>query len=56
MGFIDFISNGTLKSFEDYCMTGKQKRPRDTKRIYVVGQYRIENEKKHTYWRSLAIC
>ena len=44
--FIDFISNGTLKSFEDYCMTGKQKRPRDTKRIYVVGQYRIENEKK----------
>lgn len=44
--FIDFISNGTIKSFYDYCMVEKQKQMSETKRIYVVGQYKIENEKK----------
>ena len=45
--FLDFASNGMIKSFEDYYMNGKQQEKTGTQRMYVVGKYEIEKENKN---------
>ena len=44
--FIDFIHNGTIKSFDDYYMNINQKIKTGNQRTYVVGKYEIEKETK----------
>lgn len=39
--FLDFINNGTIKSFDDYYMNGREKQKKDSQRLYVVGKYEI---------------
>ena len=46
--FIDFVNNGTLKSFEDYYIKMKEKVPTEKERTYVVGEYQIEKEEEPT--------
>ena len=47
--FMDFISDGTLKSFDEYYIKNKEKEKTGTQRMYIVGEYtinkKIENEK-----------
>lgn len=46
--FIDFINNGTIRSFDDYFMNEKQKEMTGTQRMYVVGEYSIDKQKSIT--------
>ena len=39
--FLDFVSNGTIKTFDEYYMKGKQKEKTGNQRKYVVGKYEI---------------
>ncbi len=47
--FMDFISEGTIKSFDEYYIKNKEKEKTGTQRMYIVGEYtinkKIENEK-----------
>ena len=45
--FIDFINNGTIKSFDDYYMKNRQEEKNGSQRIYVVGKYEIEKDNKN---------
>lgn len=45
--FQDFISNGTIESFDNYYMNGKEKIETGSKRMYVVGKYEIEKENEN---------
>ena len=40
--FLDFVNNGTIKSFDDYCIKGKEHENINRQRMYVVGKYEIE--------------
>ena len=42
--FLDFINNGTIKSFDDYYMRGRQPEATGTERMYIVGKYEINKE------------
>lgn len=42
--FLDFISNETIKSFDDYYINGNQREKIGTQRMYLVGKYEIEKE------------
>ena len=42
--FLDFINNGTIKSFDDYYMRGRQPEATGTERMYIVGEYEINKE------------
>lgn len=43
--FLDFISNGVIKSFDNYCIKGNQYVKTGTHRVYIVGKYEIRKEK-----------
>lgn len=45
--FLDFVSNGTIKSFDEYYMKGKQVKKTDNQRMYIVGKYEIVKENKN---------
>ena len=45
-GFLDFVNNGYIKSFDDYCINGNNKELIDRKRMYVVGKVEIQKENK----------
>ena len=45
--FFDFVNNGTIKSFDNYYMNGKEQEKTGTERMYVVGKYEIEKENKN---------
>ena len=45
--FQDFISNGTIESFDNYYMNGKEQIKTGSKRMYVVGKYEIEKESEN---------
>lgn len=40
--FIDFVSNGTIKSFDEYYIKHGRREKTGAKRMYVVGKYEIE--------------
>ena len=42
--FIDFVNNGTMLSFDEYCIKGSQKVKTGIQRSYVVGRYEIRSE------------
>lgn len=42
--FLDFVSNGTIKSFDDYHINGNQIAKTGNRRTYVIGQYEIKKE------------
>ena len=42
--FLDFVSNGTVKTFDNYCIKNGQKEKDGTQRMYVVGQSIIEKK------------
>ena len=44
--FLDFVSNGAIKSFDEYYMKGKQIEKTGAQRMYVVGKYKIEKDNK----------
>ena len=44
--FLDFINNGTIKSFDEYYMKGKQIEITGAHRMYVVGKYEIVKDNK----------
>ena len=45
--FLDFINNGMIKSFDDYYIQDKIYKKTDTKRMYIVGKYKIDKENKN---------
>lgn len=44
--FLDFINNGTVKSFDDYYISGSSAKQTGIQRMYVVGKYEIEKEEQ----------
>ena len=44
--FLDFVSNGTIKSFDEYYMRGKQIEKTGAQRMYIVRKYEIAKENK----------
>ena len=42
--FLDFVNNGTIKSFDEYYMKDKKIEKTGNKRIYVIGKNEIEKE------------
>ena len=42
--FLDFVSNGIIKSFDEYYMKGRKIEKTGNKRMYIVGKYEIEKE------------
>ncbi len=42
--FLDFVNNGTIKTFNNYYKNGKNIVPTGTQRMYVVGKYEIDKE------------
>ena len=42
--FLDFVQNGTIKSFDDYYMIGTKPVKNGSHRMYVVGAYEIAKE------------
>ena len=46
--FLDFISNGVIKSFDNYHIKEKEKIKSNTQRMYVVGKYEIIKDNKES--------
>ena len=42
--FMDFISEGIIKSFDEYYIKNKEKEKTGTQRMYIVGKYTIDKE------------
>ena len=45
--FQDFINNGTIRSFDDYCRRNNQYEKTGSQRQYVVGKFSMEQEMKN---------
>lgn len=45
--FLDFLNNGMIKSFDDYCISDRQYKKTDTQRMYIVGEYAIKKNNKN---------